>query len=359
LEAVVGLNGRAKWAAPFLISLGVHGLILLCAAPITKSTHKSKPIKVTLLGKNNSVKPKVKKPEIEKEVVKKKEEKKEEEDLKGQVVDLPPDYNSERPENAEFLSETDHKVERETISRHRSLSNEQSGHEKTKAHDIKDSGAKNLGTDNETQEEQRKRELPKIKERERLALKKDNDGTIKNEKGSDRLDGDGESLHLGQHDKDAKKSNKGAKELKLFPDERVISKIASAPFADAVEDVDEGEGTFLNTFAFKYAIFYNRVKRDVANRWHPMVELRRRDPTGNIYGHRNRKTVLDIILDKEGRVLSATVRSSCGVDFLDKEAINSFRRVRQFPNPPSGLIKDGRVRFNFGFEVSFNRRTLF
>jgi TonB family protein len=346
---------RTRWLVPFLISLGIHGLLMLCAVPITKNTQKPKPIKVTLLGKSNN-KTKVKKPEVKKEIVKKEEK---EEDLKGQVVELPPDHNSERPENAEFLSETDHKVERESISRHRTPSNEQSGHERTKARDIKDTAAKNLGADNRTEEEQRKRELPKIKQRERLALRKDDKGTVENDKGSDKLEGDGESLHLGQHDKDAKKSNKGAKEIKLFPDQRTLSKIASAPFADAVEEVDEGEGTFLNTFAFKYAVFYNRVKRNVANNWYPMPELRRRDPTGNIYGSRDRKTILDIILDENGYVLGVIIKSSCGVDFLDKEAVNSFWRVKQFPNPPKGLIKDNRVRFNFGFHVSFNRKTLF
>jgi len=348
-----------KWVVPFLISLVLHGLVLLFASPLTKGTDKPKYVKVTLLG-NGNIKNKIES-KIEKEIVKKEKEKakKEEEDLKGQVVDLPPDYNSERPENAKFLSETDHKTEHETISRNRSLSDEQSGHEKTKAHDIKNTGAKDLGTDDNTQEEQHKRELPKIKERERLALKKDKSGIIKNENGSDSLDGNGDSLHLGQHDKDAKESNKGARELQLFPDQSVLAKIASAPFADAVEDVDEGEGTFLNTFAFKYATFYNRVKRDVANQWHPLIELRRRDPTGNIYGFRNRQTVLDIILDKEGNVLKINIRSSCGVGFLDQEAVNAFWRVEQFPNPPSGLIKNGRVRFDFGFHIDFNRKSLF
>jgi outer membrane biosynthesis protein TonB len=44
------------------------------------------------------------------------------------------------------------------------------------------------------------------------------------------------------------------------------------------------------------------------------------------------------------------VEKSCGLDFLDLEAIHSFERAQPFPNPPPGLIAaDSTVRFSFGF----------
>ncbi len=58
-----------------------------------------------------------------------------------------------------------------------------------------------------------------------------------------------------------------------------------------------------------------------------------------------------ITLDEEGNFLDIKVTKSSGVDFLDEEAIRSVVRCIQFPNPPKGLIKDGRVEFYFGFQV--------
>jgi TonB family protein len=292
-------------------------------------------------------------PKLTREQKPKKEEP-EEEELTGQVVDLPPDNNAEKPDHADFLSETNHKTERETVSRHRSLSDEQSGHERTVADDVEDS-ATSLGTNEKMQSELHKKEIPKVNERERLSFKLENDGRLKNDSGSNVLSGTGKSLQLGPDSEDAEHSDEGAKEIILFPDQRTLAKISSAPFSDAVEDVEEGEGTFLNTLAFKHAGFFNRVKRNIVNFWHPLPEIRRRDPTGNIYGVRDRKTLLTVTLDSEGNILDLSISETCGVDFMDQEAIRAFRRARQFPNPPKGLIKNGKVRFDFGFSISFSK----
>ena len=55
-----------------------------------------------------------------------------------------------------------------------------------------------------------------------------------------------------------------------------------------LDNVDEGEGTYLNTKEWKYASFFNRVKQSVSQQWNPGQQLRLRDPTGNIYGGRDR-----------------------------------------------------------------------
>ena len=54
-------------------------------------------------------------------------------------------------------------------------------------------------------------------------------------------------------------------------------------------------------------------------------------------------------LDDEGRVSDIRVSQSCGVDFLDEEAVAAFERAQPFPNPPTGLFDEDRhVRFRFG-----------
>ena len=81
-------------------------------------------------------------------------------------------------------------------------------------------------------------------------------------------------------------------------------------------------------------------------------EYRRRDPTGNIYGVRDRATLLTIQLAPDGRLTSVQVRNSSGVDFLDSVAVEAFKMAEPFPNPPTGIQdEDGSIRFNFQFVV--------
>ena len=41
---------------------------------------------------------------------------------------------------------------------------------------------------------------------------------------------------------------------------------------------------------------------------------------------------------------------SSGVDFLDDEAIDAFKKAAPFPNPPKDLVEsDGQIHFNFAF----------
>jgi TonB family protein len=133
-----------------------------------------------------------------------------------------------------------------------------------------------------------------------------------------------------------------------------IGRIEGGPFADHVEGVEEGEGTFLNAREYRYASFFNRVKKEVSMRWDPGVQLVKRDPTGGIYGQKDRLTILHVVLDEKGGLRKAEVAQGSGLDFLDQEAIGAFERAQPFPNPPTGLLKDGQISFNFGFFVEFS-----
>ena len=120
---------------------------------------------------------------------------------------------------------------------------------------------------------------------------------------------------------------------------------------DAIDDVEEGNQTLLNTKAYKYAYFFNRVKDTVASRWHPQEKIRSYDPLEKKYMFKDRTTVVRVILDKDGYLMDVFVYKTSGVDFLDAEAIEAFQRCVQFPNPPEGLVVDNQVSFLFGFEV--------
>lgn len=140
----------------------------------------------------------------------------------------------------------------------------------------------------------------------------------------------------------------------LRPTLGTIARISGSPSSDYVEGVPEGDGTYLNTKEFKYATFFIRVKDSVEGYWRDITqrEYRRRDPTGRVYGQRDRATLLSIVLDRSGELDSVSVARSCGLDFLDQAAVQAIRAAQPFPNPPDGISEDdGSIRFNFQFVV--------
>ena len=137
----------------------------------------------------------------------------------------------------------------------------------------------------------------------------------------------------------------------LRPSDDLLERAVGGGSVDHIEDADEGEFTALNSRKWKYATFFNRMKRQVAQNWHPDQVYLRRDPSGNIYGTRDRLTVLRVSLNPNGSVAKIYVAKQSGVDFLDDEAVRAFNEAQPFPNPPGGLVdpKSHLITFSFGF----------
>jgi TonB family protein len=111
-----------------------------------------------------------------------------------------------------------------------------------------------------------------------------------------------------------------------------------------------GDETALNAMPYRYIGFFERVKDGVRREWDPNRVYGPRDPTGGSFGYKDRMTVLKVTLDRRGKLLDATVVSSCGLGFLDDEAKRAMWAASPFVNPPEGLVAgDGRIRFEFGF----------
>ena len=128
---------------------------------------------------------------------------------------------------------------------------------------------------------------------------------------------------------------------------------SAAPFAsdDYLPHVkDEGDTNVLNTVPYRYVGFFERVKNRVRIHWDPNRPYRLRDPSGELYGHKDRLTVLRVVLDANGNVLDTHIATKSGLKFLDEEAVRAFWAAGPFLNPPKGLVKeDGKIRFDFGF----------
>jgi TonB family protein len=141
----------------------------------------------------------------------------------------------------------------------------------------------------------------------------------------------------------------------LTPSHQQLARAIGGGSQDALKDIDEGEETALNAKKWRFASFFNRVKKQVADHWHPEEAYRRGDPTGSIYGQKNRLTILRVQLKPDGTLANVALEQPSGVEFLDDEAIEAFKQAQPFPNPPRQLVENGGVinfRFGFLFELS-------
>jgi TonB family C-terminal domain len=306
------------------------------------------------------------------------EDKKEEEDLRNrQVVDVAPTPDNTPPKNARFVSEYNTHVEKESVSRYRRPDYGVAQPRPTSAQGsqkpIKMSPEK--GKDNELVVMQQKSgpkqapdagkgkqpifEVPDIKKRDPLNLKLDLSlGTLSAYEGSEALKGNSNRLRLrhgsiddtnNQEPGDEGRDAQTVAEFKR-PFQNQLGMVQGAPANDHITDVPEGEETLLNTREFKYATFFNRVKRGVSEQWKPAEVHSRYDPYFNVYGVKDRYTLLQVELDSEGKLIDVTIASSSGLKFLDDEAIRAFQEASPFPNPPKGLIESaGIIHFSFGF----------
>ncbi|MBI2892379.1 MAG: TonB C-terminal domain-containing protein [Deltaproteobacteria bacterium] len=120
-----------------------------------------------------------------------------------------------------------------------------------------------------------------------------------------------------------------------------------------LEDVDEGERTALNAVEWRHAPFFNRVQEQVEQFWRPGDEYGEHDPTGNIYGYRDRQTIIKVVLNRDGSLRNAYVIEESGAGFLDDEAREAIEQAAPFPRPPQGLVdpETSVVAFRFSFTV--------
>ncbi|HOX45822.1 MAG TPA: energy transducer TonB [Myxococcota bacterium] len=312
------------------------------------------------------------------------------ENWSGQVVDVAPTPDDRPPEDARFLSEHNTRVEKETISRDRrpdynvaqprptvakELFRQVEAAEATPGRDLVALHMRKRGErlpEPPAEPAESRLEIPDRNPREALKLQLDLDfGSLASYAGSEGSQGNSDRLRLqlgraGQPAEGASESGDGGADeqtLSLLkkPSLDALSMVTGAPANDHVEDVPQGAETLLNSREFKYATFFNRVKRGVSETWSPRVteEYLRRDPYGNVYGVSDRYTLLNVALDLEGKVGEISVQRSSGVSFFDDVAVEAFQAASPFPNPPRALADpDGMIRFQFGFFFQIGERPM-
>jgi len=231
--------------------------------------------------------------------------------LEGQVVEIEPPKRQERPDEARYLAQFDSRVETETKARPRP--------------DRKPAKARRPPAP--PRPEAKPEAAPRAAERSILFQKP----------GARPL-----------------RPSEGAEDLAEAAEALASTDVFVSD--DALLDVNEvGERTNLNARQFRYWDFFQRVRQRVKEQWRPNEAYQRRDPTWSIYQRQNRLTVLQVVLDRDGNVVTARQVRKSGLGFLDDEALRAFTSAGPFANPPAGLADEsGRIVFNFGFYLELN-----
>jgi TonB family protein len=141
--------------------------------------------------------------------------------------------------------------------------------------------------------------------------------------------------------------------VQIFPTFKAVADAVKGSGLDKLEDVDEGDKTLLNTNEWKHAGFFLRVKNAVAQYWNPGAAFLMYDPSGSVYGYKDRETVVKVVLECDGGIKHLYVAHPSGAKFLDDEALDALRSAGPFPNPPQPLCDPAEkiIVFNFGFFV--------
>jgi TonB family protein len=294
--------------------------------------------------------------ERQEEVRKAEDIKKEEETIHppGQVVDLPAPREEKRPEDARFVAEHDSTVAHETKKTGRFQENARQGDENGTGSDSRPAAPQGDG---------------------RLAMRTPDLGRFLRDPGTSSANGRAGQAgatygafdpgrpepggSLPEVGADARPRPGGGAQggagLSLLPSEQQLARAIGSGTEDALPQVDDGDDTALNAKKWRFASFFNRVKRQVAEHWHPEEVYRQSDPTGMIYGRKNRYTSLRIQLKPDGRLNKIAIEQPSGLDFLDDTAIEAFKEAAPFPNPPYQLIEsNGLINFGFGFLFDLN-----
>ncbi len=312
---------------------------------------------------------------------KKAEEKKPEVAPKGQVVATAPGNDQVDP-NAKYVSETNNAVKKESRAKEQTAFYKNAMPQRTAPKSLNGEGTdasekaqlngnNGVGQDDrplrEKVEQQKLTiEIPDVKARSEVAMResatKGPGLEVGNREETEAVKGNSQRFKLqrgapnaGEEASAGRVGQPGV--ANLLPSPAVLDKITGAAANDHLRDVDEGEGTYLNTREWKYASFFNRVKQSVGQQWNPQETMRLRDPTQQIYGGKDRYTLLAITLAADGHLKDAYVEKSSGLDFLDLEAVKAFERAQPFPNPPPGILaSDQTVHFQFGFFLEMSGR---
>jgi protein TonB len=124
--------------------------------------------------------------------------------------------------------------------------------------------------------------------------------------------------------------------------------------SDYIKDIPHGDLTNLNTVEYKYFGFYHRIRQKLEQFWGRSLKKKNEEMAeqGRVLPQSSEfMSVLKVILDRDGNIISVILSTTSGIKELDDAAIESFHEAAPFPNPPKDLIENGRLTLEWGFVV--------
>ncbi len=120
-------------------------------------------------------------------------------------------------------------------------------------------------------------------------------------------------------------------------------------------DIKSGSAVNLNTDAYMYASFYNRVTDLFYIRWSQKLNYlwdRFSDETKRNLAGQNWSTDVDVYLSANGKYIKTIILKKSGFPPFDGAAIFGFQDAGFFPNPPKDKIeKDGYIHLRYRINV--------
>ena len=124
---------------------------------------------------------------------------------------------------------------------------------------------------------------------------------------------------------------------------------------DFLEDIPLGDFTKLNTQEYEYYGFYHRIRQKLEQFWGLNIQEQANKifkQGRSIASDSNLITGLTIRLNDRGEIVDIVLKSTSGVKELDEAAVESFNQAGPFPNPPKGMLKNGKATIDWGFVVN-------
>ena len=307
-------GGRSRAVVVLLLSLGFHLVLLMVLDQVFPhlfdETETGPPQAVTL---QIELPPPVEEPRVEPE-------------LSGQIVDIAPTPNPQRPDDADFLAENDQVTDQETrTERYRVnpeiLHHEYSEEDKLEFEDLTNVDATEPSTGAQV--------------------------------GNDRFDPDDDGA-LAALPSPFQVTNKEGLQ-KPVPASHKRATYRGAPNNDLI-DRQIADRLALNAQKIQFAGYLNRIRRLVNFYWNQNLA----NLPASAQARLNRpayETLVNVILDDAGALESIEVTRTSGSKPLDAAVVRAFRIAGPFPNPPIQLVApDGRVYLpDFDFNVQMGQ----
>jgi outer membrane biosynthesis protein TonB len=114
------------------------------------------------------------------------------------------------------------------------------------------------------------------------------------------------------------------------------------------KNLPQGSQNMLNAQESIYYSFYSRLYESVGPIWQSQIrQVNRKLPLGEY------TTSVEVIFDRQGNLLDVRQIQGSGIVEFDQAVPNSWRRIGNFPNPPSGLLdSNGQVHTGWTFTVN-------